>query len=145
SDEGNSECILWAGLDIDSDQDTYSRNKDQDNSLECFESMLKWFHNTYIEGDVTKLMPPTIGGYEICLFDLYKLVTCFGGYERLNYKKKWDEVSLCFGFSGLHGLRFKEIYVHYLLIPETYFEVAKVGLTSTDDYIRENCLVTAVK
>ncbi|GKA93105.1 ARID DNA-binding domain-containing protein [Tanacetum coccineum] len=61
---------------------------------ECFESMLKWFHNTYIEGDVTKLMPPTIGGYEICLFDLYKLVKCFGGYERLNYKMKLDEVSL---------------------------------------------------
>ncbi|GJW27481.1 ARID DNA-binding domain-containing protein [Tanacetum coccineum] len=109
---------------------------------ECFESMLKWFHNTYIDGDVTKLMPLTIGGYEICLFDLYKLVKCFGGYERLNYKMKWDEVSLGFGFSGLYGLRFKEIYVHYLLIPETYFEVAKVGLTSTDDYIRENCLVT---
>nr|GEV88213.1 bulb-type lectin domain-containing protein [Tanacetum cinerariifolium] len=72
---------------------------------ECFESMLKWFHNTYIEGDVTKLMPSTIGGYEICLFDLYKLVKCFGGYERLNYKKKWDEVSLGFGFLGLYRLR----------------------------------------
>ncbi|GKA93104.1 hypothetical protein Tco_0815090 [Tanacetum coccineum] len=24
SDEGNSECFMWAGLDIDSDQDTYS-------------------------------------------------------------------------------------------------------------------------
>ncbi|GJR38459.1 ARID DNA-binding domain-containing protein [Tanacetum coccineum] len=170
SDEGNSECFMWAGLDIDSDQDTYSGNKytrqltvnsfegfirfmklANNNKVvlkhreifrECFESMLKWFHNTYIKGDVTKLMPPTIGGYEICLFDLYKLVKCFGGYERLNYKMKWDEVSLGFGFSGLYGLRFKEIYVHYLLIPETYFEVAKVGLTSTDDYIRENCLVT---
>ncbi|GJU74386.1 ARID DNA-binding domain-containing protein [Tanacetum coccineum] len=170
SDVGNSECFMWAGLDIDSDQDTYSGNKytrqltvnsfegfirfmklANNNKVvlkhreifrECFESMLKWFHNTYIEGDVTKLMPPTIGGYEICLFDLYKLVKCFGGYERLNYKMKWDEVSLGFGFSGLYGLRFKEIYVHYLLIPETYFEVAKVGLTSTNDYIRENCLVT---
>nr|GEW07928.1 hypothetical protein [Tanacetum cinerariifolium] len=168
NDEGNLECIMWAGLDIDSDQDTYSGNKDtrqltvnsfegfirfmklaNNNKVvlkhreifrECFESMLKWFHNTYINGDITKLMPPpTIGGYEIWLFDLYKLVKCFCGYERLNYKKKWDEVSLGFGFSGLYGLRL--IYVHYLLIPETYFEVAKVGLTSTDDYIRENCLV----
>nr|GEY93044.1 putative ARID DNA-binding domain-containing protein [Tanacetum cinerariifolium] len=169
NDEGNSECIMWAGLDIDSEQDTNSRNKDTRqltvNSFEgfirfiklansnkvvlkhreifreCFESMLKWFHNTYIEGDVTKLMPPTIGGYEICLFDLSKLVKCFGGYERLNYKKKWDEVSFGLGFSRLYGLMFKEIYVLYLLIPETYFEVAKVGVTSTDDYIRENCLV----
>ena len=102
---------------------------------ECFDYMLKWFHNTYIEGNVTKLMLPMIGGYEICLFDLYKLVKCFGGYERLIYKKKWDDLSLGFGFSGLYGLRFKEIYVHLLLIPETYFEVAKVGMTSADDYI----------
>nr|GEX59276.1 bulb-type lectin domain-containing protein [Tanacetum cinerariifolium] len=136
---------MWAGLDIDFDQDTYSWNKDtrqltvnsfegfirfiklaKNNKVvlkhreifrECFESMLKWFHNTYIEGDVTKLMAPTIGGYEICPFDLYKLVKCFGGYERLNYKKKWDEVSLGFGFSGLYGLGFKEIYVHCLLCP----------------------------
>nr|GEW45342.1 bulb-type lectin domain-containing protein [Tanacetum cinerariifolium] len=135
NDKGNSECIMWAGLDIDSDQDTYSGNKDtrqltvnsfegsirfmklaNNNKVvlkhreifrECFKSILKWFHNTYIEGDVTKLMPLTIGGNEICLFYLYKLVKCFGGYERLNYKKKWDEVSLGFRFSGLYGLRYE--------------------------------------
>ncbi|GKA55882.1 hypothetical protein Tco_0754954 [Tanacetum coccineum] len=121
SDEGNSKCIMFMKLA----NNNKVVLKHREISRECFESMLKWFHNTYIEGDVTKLMPPTIGGY-----------------ERLNYKMKWDEVSLGFGFSGLYGLRFKEIYVHYLLIPKTYFEVAKVGLTSTDDYIRENYLVT---
>ncbi|GJS59761.1 bulb-type lectin domain-containing protein [Tanacetum coccineum] len=125
SDEGNSKCIMFMKLA----NNNKVVLKHREIFRECFESMLKWFHNTYIDGDVTKLMPLTIGGYEICLFDLYKLVKCFGGYERLNYKMKWDEVSLGFGFSGLYGLRFKEIYVHYLLIPETYFEVAKVGLT----------------
>nr|GEY55758.1 hypothetical protein [Tanacetum cinerariifolium] len=96
NDDVNSEWIMWAGLDIDSDQDTFSGNKD------------------------TRQL----------------IVNSF------NYKKKWDEVSLGFEFSGLYRLRFKEIYVDYLLILETYFEVAKVGLTSTYDYIRENCLVT---
>ncbi|GJR46217.1 bZIP transcription factor TGA10 isoform X1 [Tanacetum coccineum] len=86
SDKGNSECIMWAGLDIDSDQDTYSGNKDT-----------RQLH-----------------------------------------------VNICIGylFFRIDGLRFNEIYVHYLLIPETYFEVVKVRLTSTPDiYIRESLLL----
>nr|GFB11396.1 ARID DNA-binding domain-containing protein [Tanacetum cinerariifolium] len=128
NDEGNSDA-LWFIRFMKLANNNKVVLKHRENFTKCFESMIKWFHNTYIKGDVTKLMPLTIGRYEICVFDLYKLVKCFGGYERLNYKKKWDEVSLGFGFSGLYGFKFKEIYVHYLLIPETYFEAAKVGLT----------------
>nr|GEY87172.1 bulb-type lectin domain-containing protein [Tanacetum cinerariifolium] len=103
NDEWNLKYIIWAGfirfMKLVNNNKVVLKHREI--FRECFESMLKWFYNTYIEGEVTKLMPPMIGGYEICLFDLYKLVKCFGGYERLNYKKKLDEVSLGFGFSGL--------------------------------------------
>nr|GEV90285.1 hypothetical protein [Tanacetum cinerariifolium] len=86
-----------------------------------------------------------LDAYEICLFDLYKLVKCFGGYERLNYKKKWDEVSLGFGFSRLYGFKFKEIYVHYLLILETYIEAAKVNEVDIEGTSRNWEQITSIK
>nr|GEU68951.1 hypothetical protein [Tanacetum cinerariifolium] len=120
NDEGNSECIMWAGLDIDYDQDTYSGNKDTRqltvNSFEGFIRFMKLANNNKV-GNVSR----------VCLNGSTTLTS----RAILNYKKKWDEVSLGFGFSGLYGLRFKDIYVHYLLIPETYLEVNEVDIEGT--------------
>nr|GEV27791.1 hypothetical protein [Tanacetum cinerariifolium] len=52
NDKGNSECIVWAGLDIDFDQDTYSGNKDTRqlivNSFEWFIRFMKLANNNKV-------------------------------------------------------------------------------------------------
>nr|GEW03658.1 ARID DNA-binding domain-containing protein [Tanacetum cinerariifolium] len=91
-----------------------------------FDKVVKWFYNYYIEKSLPGLIPPTINGVQIHLFDLYKLVEGLGGYLSVYFGQEFGTIGEILGLSKGNGENIKKCYIKYLDVFTSYYKTARV-------------------
>ncbi|GKB49676.1 cytochrome P450 [Tanacetum coccineum] len=91
-----------------------------------FNDTLKWFHKTKAGKDLEGKLPPKISNVEICLFDFYKFVNNCEAMEKITIpRSEWMEIAMYYGFPNYCDEDLKKTFEDYLLLPHTYYELAK--------------------
>lgn len=90
--------------------------------LKRFQVLIGWFHEVMYGNKLA--LPLCVNGIDVSIFDVYKLVINYGGFEKVLEGKEWDDIAMSFGYEQKFGQEFKVMLVKYLLQPEEYFKNA---------------------
>nr|GFB77480.1 ARID DNA-binding domain-containing protein [Tanacetum cinerariifolium] len=98
-------------------------SKEWDNHRDKFNKVLKWFFNYYLNRSLPGMLPPTIKGVTIHLFDLYKLIECMGGFLHVQFCQKFGALAEILSRSD--GEEIQWCYIDYLEVLVSYYKTAR--------------------
>ncbi|GKB10192.1 ARID DNA-binding domain-containing protein [Tanacetum coccineum] len=124
------ECVAFLNL-IKKDNGT---SKEWDDHRDKFNKVLKWFFNHYLNRSLPGMLPPTIKGVTIHLFDLYKLTECMGGFLHVQFSQEFGALAEILGLSRSDGEEIQRCYIDYLEVLVSFYKTAR----SSRDPMRGN-------
>nr|GEX62406.1 ARID DNA-binding domain-containing protein [Tanacetum cinerariifolium] len=117
---------ILKGTDMDTWDDFWYDNgtsKEWDDHRDKFNKVLKWFFNHYLNRSLPGMLPPTIKGVTIHLFDLYKLIECMGGFLHVQFYQKFGALAEILSRSD--GEEIQRCYIDYLEVLVSYYKTAR--------------------
>ncbi|GJZ94366.1 ARID DNA-binding domain-containing protein [Tanacetum coccineum] len=90
-----------------------------------FDKVLKWFYNHYLKKELPGIIPPTIDGITIHLFDLYKLIDWMGGYLSVHFGLEFGALAETLGLTRSDGEKIRKCYETYLEVFVSYYKTAR--------------------
>ncbi|GJR49565.1 ARID DNA-binding domain-containing protein [Tanacetum coccineum] len=90
-----------------------------------FDKVLKWFYNHYLQKGLPGIIPPTIDGITIHLFDLYKLMENMGGYLSVHFGLEFGALAEVLGLTRSDGEKIRKCYETYLEVFVSYYKTAR--------------------
>ncbi|GJS64914.1 ARID DNA-binding domain-containing protein [Tanacetum coccineum] len=124
------ECVAFLNL-IKKDNGT---SKEWDDHRDKFNKVLKWFFNHYLNRSLPGMLPPTIKGVTIHLFDLYKLTECMGGFLHVQFSQEFGALAEILGLSRSDGEEIQRCYIDYLEVLVSFYKTTR----SSRDPMRGN-------
>ncbi|GKC19162.1 ARID DNA-binding domain-containing protein [Tanacetum coccineum] len=113
------------------DKERIDREKDEIVSREWdayrdrFDKVLKWFYNHYLQKGLPGIIPPTIDGITIHLFDLYKLIDWMGGYLSVHFGLEFGALAEVLSLTRSDREKIRKCYETYLEVFVSYYKTAR--------------------
>nr|GEY68069.1 ARID DNA-binding domain-containing protein [Tanacetum cinerariifolium] len=115
------ECVASLNL-IKHDNGT---SNEWDDHRDKFNKVLKWFFNHYLNRSLPEMLPPTIKGVIIHLFDLYKLIECMVGFLHVQFCQKFGALAEILGLSRSDKEEIQRCYIDYLEVLVSYYKTTR--------------------
>ncbi|GJW88916.1 ARID DNA-binding domain-containing protein [Tanacetum coccineum] len=100
-------------------------SREWDSYRDRFDKVLKWFYNHYLQKGLSGIIPPTIDGITIHLFDLYKLMENMGGYLSVHFGLEFGALTEVLGLTRSDGEKIRKCYETYLEVFVSYYKTAR--------------------